>query len=243
MDNSCVCAVKSARSRRTVTVLTESTARQVTVLALTIQVWACTSAPNVPAPIAAELRSREILTFQEQSLEGVPTLVLAYRAREPLLEAWPTIVHEVAQVSPHLKAEADRRVLRGVRIVVKTPSDASVFDFRRSAGEEWKDVWRDLLEVRRLPSGRSIGVRSIIESDDGPSRGLAISYVTTLDLSEERVAVREEARSVLEIYADKAERIGAKRVLVSPSSRLHDGVSVGLVFVREEGSRAWKPAS
>jgi hypothetical protein len=209
--------------------------------ALTMLMWACAGARDVPAPIAAELRSREILIFQEESLEGVPTLVLAYRTQEPLFEAWPKIANEVAQVSPHLKAEADRRQLRGVRIVVRTPSDASVFDFRRSA-EGWKDVWRDLLEVRRLPSGRSIGLQSIVENNDGDGQTLTISYVTTLSLSEQRAAVREEARSVLEAYSDKAERSGAQKVLVTPSSRLHDGVSVGLVFVREKSSGAWKPA-
>lgn len=36
--------------------------------------------------------------------------------------------------------------------------------------------------------------------------------------------------------------MGAQKVLVSPSSRLHNGVSVGLVFVRVKGTEAWKPA-
>jgi hypothetical protein len=223
--------------------LTCRTGYQLAALGSTLLMWGCASVPRVPAPIAAELRSREILAFEDQPLDGVPTLVLAYRASEPPLEAWPNIVKEVAQVSPHVRAEADRRQLGGIRIMVKVPNDVIVFDFRRSGAKGWKEVWRDLLEVRRLSSGRSIGLRSITEQNVGGRQSLDISYITTLNLSEQRVAVREEARAVLELYADKVDRIGAKKVIVSPYDRLRDGTSVGVVFVREDGSGVWKSES
>jgi hypothetical protein len=69
-------------------------------LALTMSMWGCGGAPDVPSDVAAELGSREIVAFEEQALGGVPTLVLAYGVPEPVLEAWQTIESDVAKVSP-----------------------------------------------------------------------------------------------------------------------------------------------
>jgi hypothetical protein len=209
-------------------------------IALALLVSACAKRPDVPAAINDALGSRRILSYREDSLDSTSTLVLEYETKENLLDDWERIVGEVARISEPLQAEADRKRLPGVRIMIRSVRDYTTFDFRRSENG-WKEVWRDIISVHEMPGGGKIGLRSLEEHRDARDPWMSIAYITELDLKEQ-LAVRDEAAMVLSMYSERATSFGARSVLVSPSDRARAGTSIGLTFERDDPSGAWKPA-
>lgn len=211
-------------------------------LGIGIEALGCGPAPpSVPPAIQEALVSREILNYRQDVLDGVPTLVLDYLTEATLLKDWSTITGEVARVWEVLRSEADRQQLRAARITVKTASDVATFDYRRSEGGGWEETRRDLVDVRAVPGGGRIGLRSVQQLQDGDGPWMSITYVTELDLAKQKNAVRDEANRVLSLYLDRAQTSGARKVLLFPSNRVHGGVSVGLLYVRDDATGKWDP--
>lgn len=198
----------------------------------------CANEAAPPSVVQNALGTRQVAGYRQEALDGVPTLVLEYKSAGDFLAHWESIESTVEKVVPVLEAEADRRQLLGVRILITTAHDYTTFDFRRSDAI-WKEVRRDLVEVRKLPDGARIGLRPVEQR--GP--WMWISYVTELDLKADREAVRDQAAQVLSLFCERVDHSGVHSVMVSPSDRLRGGVSIGLAFEKDDASGRWKPAS
>jgi hypothetical protein len=194
---------------------------------------------GTPPSIREALRDRQIISVEQAELDGTPTLILAYRFHADLISNWADVVADVALVREPLQREAERLGLPAARIEIKSPSDLISMDFRRLSEGNW-DEPRRALEVRTLPGGGRIGIRRVRQRVDEDEPWMSVSYVTQLDLKEEQEAVRTEAKEILSLFKEEAERAGIRKMLIRPTDRIHRGTSVGLVYRLDPATGSWE---